>query len=203
MERLTRKLERRRCSLADLCQLYRAQQQAASHRRCAAGARGASRRALAGQVTGYHHQSHGRVAAAAGHPEVCQTCDGLAPACFLHPCQASLRHLGFLAWQAAMLPCAFQAVAMCTTVRPPGKAFRAAERHDPCRFAAALSEYHDADHLTKFEELLEAAVDLDRIPDEYLICSTYDAGLQARPCPSSCASCHSRLRLDQLSNIVP
>ena len=50
-----------------------------------------------------------------------------------------------------------------------------------CRFAAALSEYHDAEHLTKFEELLEAAVDLDRIPDEYLICSSYDAGLQARP----------------------
>jgi hypothetical protein len=30
----------------------------------------------------------------------------------------------------------------------------------------------------KFEELLEAAVDLDKIPDEYLICASYDSGLQ-------------------------
>ena len=29
-----------------------------------------------------------------------------------------------------------------------------------------------------FEELLEAAVDLDRIPDEYLIAASYDAELQ-------------------------
>ena len=34
------------------------------------------------------------------------------------------------------------------------------------------------EHLAKFEELLEAAVDLDRIPDEYLICASYDADLQ-------------------------
>ena len=41
-----------------------------------------------------------------------------------------------------------------------------------------LREAHDQEHLTKFEELLEAAVDLDRIPDEYLVCASYDAGLQ-------------------------
>jgi DNA mismatch repair protein MSH2 len=29
------------------------------------------------------------------------------------------------------------------------------------------------EHLTKFEELLEAAVDLERIPEEYLICATW------------------------------
>lgn len=46
------------------------------------------------------------------------------------------------------------------------------------RYADVLAEYHDDDHLVKFEELLEAAVDLDRIPDEYLICASYDAGLQ-------------------------
>ena len=46
------------------------------------------------------------------------------------------------------------------------------------RYADVLAEYHDEDHLVKFEELLEAAVDLDRIPDEYLICASYDAGLQ-------------------------
>ena len=33
----------------------------------------------------------------------------------------------------------------------------------------------------KFEELLEAAVDLDKIPDEYLICASYDSGLQVCP----------------------
>lgn len=46
------------------------------------------------------------------------------------------------------------------------------------RYADVLAEYHDEDHLVKFEELLEAAVDLDKIPDEYLICASYDAGLQ-------------------------
>lgn len=48
------------------------------------------------------------------------------------------------------------------------------------RFGDALEEAHSAERLTKFEELLEAAVDLDRIPDEYLICAAYDSGLQVR-----------------------
>ena len=47
-----------------------------------------------------------------------------------------------------------------------------------CRYANKLAEYHNDDHLVKFEELLEAAVDLDKIPDEYLICASYDSGLQ-------------------------
>ena len=47
-----------------------------------------------------------------------------------------------------------------------------------CRYVDGLVEAHDAEHLTKFEELLEAAIDLDRIPDEYLICASYDAGLK-------------------------
>ena len=46
------------------------------------------------------------------------------------------------------------------------------------RYADKLEAAHDAEHLAKFEELLEAAVDLDRIPDEYLICASYDADLQ-------------------------
>lgn len=48
------------------------------------------------------------------------------------------------------------------------------------RYADVLAEYHDDDHLVKFEELLEAAVDLDKIPDEYLICASYDSGLQVK-----------------------
>ena len=46
------------------------------------------------------------------------------------------------------------------------------------RYVDGLVEAHDEEHLTKFEELLEAAIDLDRIPDEYLICASYDAGLK-------------------------
>ncbi|KAI3431433.1 hypothetical protein D9Q98_004485 [Chlorella vulgaris] len=45
------------------------------------------------------------------------------------------------------------------------------------RFAAPLSEAHEAERLGKFEELLEAAVDMARVPDEYLISPTYDQGL--------------------------
>lgn len=43
------------------------------------------------------------------------------------------------------------------------------------RFATPLAEAHDEEHLSKFEELLEAAIDLDRVPDEYLIAANYDA----------------------------
>ena len=50
------------------------------------------------------------------------------------------------------------------------------------RYADRLAGAHDAEHLGKFEELLEAAIDLDRIPDEYLIAASYDPQLQARPC---------------------
>ena len=60
-----------------------------------------------------------------------------------------------------------------------------------------LAEYHDDDHLVKFEELLEAAVDLDKIPDEYLICASYDAGLQV----SHCAALVHLLRLLIISRI--
>lgn len=50
--------------------------------------------------------------------------------------------------------------------------------HTSHRYAEPLSLAHDGEHLTKFEELLEAAVDLDRIPDEFLICATYDPRLE-------------------------
>jgi DNA mismatch repair protein MSH2 len=46
------------------------------------------------------------------------------------------------------------------------------------KFCDPLKKAHDADHLLKFEELLEAAVDLDRVPDEYLIAASYDPGLE-------------------------
>lgn len=49
-----------------------------------------------------------------------------------------------------------------------------------------LAQFHDEEHLIKFEELLEAAIDLDKIPDEYLICSSYDAGLQVNACYHPC-----------------
>ncbi|GAX83908.1 hypothetical protein CEUSTIGMA_g11332.t1 [Chlamydomonas eustigma] len=47
------------------------------------------------------------------------------------------------------------------------------------RYADVLAVAHDGEHLTKFEELLEAAVDLDAIPEEYLICASYDQRLKS------------------------
>ncbi|PSC71954.1 DNA mismatch repair MSH2 [Micractinium conductrix] len=47
------------------------------------------------------------------------------------------------------------------------------------RFVDPLRAAHDPERLGKFEELLEAAVDMARVPDEYLIAPTYDAGLAA------------------------
>ena len=44
-----------------------------------------------------------------------------------------------------------------------------------CRFADPLAEAHAPERLGKFEELLEAAVDMARVPDEYVISPTYDS----------------------------
>jgi hypothetical protein len=60
-----------------------------------------------------------------------------------------------------------------------------------CRYAEPLNEAHDEAHLSKFEDLLEAAVDLDRIPDEYLICASYDPALEVRACLPSLATAKS------------
>ena len=46
------------------------------------------------------------------------------------------------------------------------------------RYGDVLQQSHDQEHLAKFEDLLEAAIDLDKIPDEYLICASYDPGLE-------------------------
>lgn len=45
----------------------------------------------------------------------------------------------------------------------------------PPRFADPLAEAHAPERLGKFEELLEAAVDMARVPDEYVISPTYDS----------------------------
>eukprot|EP00775_Hariotina_reticulata_P005551 gene5551-5787_t len=47
------------------------------------------------------------------------------------------------------------------------------------RYAAPLAQHHDDEHLTKFELLLEASIDLEAVPQEYLISAQYDARLQA------------------------
>ncbi|CAG9461697.1 unnamed protein product [Pedinophyceae sp. YPF-701] len=46
------------------------------------------------------------------------------------------------------------------------------------RFAEPLERAHGREHLQKFEALLEAAVDLDKIPEEYVICPKYNRALQ-------------------------
>lgn len=51
------------------------------------------------------------------------------------------------------------------------------------RYAAPLCEHHDESHLTKFELLLEASLDLEAVPQEYLISAAYDSRLQVGgPC---------------------
>lgn len=37
---------------------------------------------------------------------------------------------------------------------------------------------HDDEHLTRYEQLIEAAIDLDKVPDEYLISPEYNSGLE-------------------------
>ncbi|KAF8073199.1 MUS1 [Scenedesmus sp. PABB004] len=47
------------------------------------------------------------------------------------------------------------------------------------RYAERLGEAHDDAHLTKFELLLEASLDLEAVPHEYLIAPAYDPRLQS------------------------
>ena len=47
-----------------------------------------------------------------------------------------------------------------------------------CRYGSVLRVAHDEEHLTKFEQLLEAAIDLDRVPEEFLISPHYDERLK-------------------------
>jgi DNA mismatch repair protein MSH2 len=45
-------------------------------------------------------------------------------------------------------------------------------------YVLPLRTAHDGEHLGKFESLIESAVDLDRVPDDYLITSTFDPELK-------------------------
>ena len=47
-------------------------------------------------------------------------------------------------------------------------------------YADPLALAHNEEHLTKFEMLLEASLDLDRVPEEYLVSAAYDPRLQVR-----------------------
>ena len=58
--------------------------------------------------------------------------------------------------------------------RPTASTHRARPPPRRRRFAGPLGEAHAAERLGRFEELLEAAVDMARVPDEYLISPTYD-----------------------------
>ena len=52
------------------------------------------------------------------------------------------------------------------------------------RFAKELADAHTEETLVKFEQLMESAVDLDAVPEEYLIDAGYCAELQVRLPPT-------------------
>lgn len=225
VERLTRKLERRKASLADLCQLYRASSKLsgiATAMRDHAGEhaellvqRWAVLPAAAALQAGQHH-----VCPEGEMSVIMHSCfpKGKSPNP-RHLCEAAVwhckSHAGHVAYQVQLLPdmCKLidqhmslnsqickrwqvcKAAGGCTQCGAPATGQGAAGRlnrqqmymqiaHPPqrlrlqtwgtnhvYRYAKPLEDAHDAEHLQLFEELLEAAVDLDRIPDEYLIAS--------------------------------
>lgn len=87
----------------------------------------------------------------------CRCC----PACYMGSPPENLRRL--VAQPVLALGCAAPTTHAPTPKMPP-----------LCRFAAPLAQSHTAERLGRFEELLEAAVDMERVPDEYLISPTYD-----------------------------
>jgi hypothetical protein len=48
------------------------------------------------------------------------------------------------------------------------------------RFVKELADAHTEETLVKFEQLMENAVDLEAVPEEYLIDAGYSADLQVR-----------------------
>ncbi|KAL6763329.1 DNA mismatch repair protein [Haematococcus lacustris] len=70
------------------------------------------------------------------------------------------------------------------------------------RFADPLAAAHEPEALLKFEELVEAAVDLDRVPDEFLVAPAYDERLQALAATKAVAeTAISRLAADTAADL--
>jgi hypothetical protein len=57
------------------------------------------------------------------------------------------------------------------------------------RFAKELADAHTEETLVKFEQLMENAVDLEAVPEEYLIDAGYSADLQVHACLLPCMRC--------------
>ncbi|KAJ9510060.1 hypothetical protein QJQ45_011708 [Haematococcus lacustris] len=69
-------------------------------------------------------------------------------------------------------------------------------------FADPLAAAHEPEALLKFEELVEAAVDLDRVPDEFLVAPAYDERLQALAATKAVAeTAISRLAADTAADL--
>lgn len=47
-----------------------------------------------------------------------------------------------------------------------------------CRYQAPLATLSNKEHLGRYEDLIEAAIDVDHIPDEFLIAPHYDPRLE-------------------------
>jgi hypothetical protein len=173
IERLNRKLEAQRASLADLCQLYRASSVlprleeavrchevgTASH--CACCMQSMPHFDACVDCACLHHVfcSCCNFPQLLPQPLVCRTCFGGCALC-----------------AASFVPFSNLCVHPCTPARPQG----AAAELLVSRYATPLSEHHDDAHLTKFELLLEASLDLEAVPHEYLISAAYDSRLQVR-----------------------
>lgn len=68
------------------------------------------------------------------------------------------------------------------------------------RFAKELAGAHTEETLVKFEQLMENAVDLEAVPEEYLIDAGYSADLQVR---ISVFVWYSSLRTDRVHGSIP
>jgi DNA mismatch repair protein MSH2 len=124
-------------------------------------------------------QRHDTVAAFVNDPEVRDTLRGAHLRALpdieravrkLEKRRASLMDLCRLYQASAALP--YIAESLDRLTGPHGAGIRA-------RYAVRLNKLHDDEHLGRFEALLESAVDLNKIPDEYVICAQYDPELGA------------------------
>ena len=89
------------------------------------------------------------------------------PPCFLRPL---LRRVPLSPSQ----PIPFHSASYCTLTLTTTR-----RRHTPPppptrRFATPLSQAHGPERLAKYEELIEAAVDMARLPDEHVIAPSYN-----------------------------
>ena len=173
VQRLSRKLAAHKITLQELCQLYMASMQLP---------------ALVDALTSHQGTMSPLLWLSARPGELCSR--QICTRCLRGRCVTSAEHL-IPADPTAQLDLWDRAACVCRY----GQGFSRGDADQRCagdalellkkRYVDDLAAAHSEEALVKFEQLVEEAVDLDAVPEEYLIDANYDAKLKVWRCWAS------------------